>query len=340
MLQRSPSPIGLLLLCSLCCGCSDLTEADRVRSGILGGMPAARGAWPGVGWLDAGCTGVLVAPDLIIYAAHCGDAIEKVYWGQDLRVLPNGTSLDVVGAARAVGTKWCRTHPEGFPTSGSDIGFCVLEETGIEAHFFPRIATGCYREALEAGMEATLVGFGLDATSTFGQLRATRAAIRRISREIEIGDAQMGTCRGDSGGPAFVDLRGDLTKGADWALVGVLSSGVGDEACGQGYYTDVAAMLPWLEAESGRDLSGCASTEQQQFRAQDCRQAWLDSEGVALSHEPGERAALCGRTSRLNAAGGCQLSTPVGSGGASIGSRLLLAIVALTACRGLLRRQP
>jgi hypothetical protein len=60
---------GLLLVA---CGAAPVEPINGLRESISGGSPVLPGAWPAVAWLDNGCTGVLLAPDLVVFAAHCG----------------------------------------------------------------------------------------------------------------------------------------------------------------------------------------------------------------------------------------------------------------------------
>src|SRR5690606_19373863 len=57
-----------------------------------------------------------------------------------------------------------------------------------------------------------------------------------------------GTCRGDSGGPAYAREGGELR------LLAILSSGFAGQ-CGVGWYTDYLRVLPWLEDATGVTLA-------------------------------------------------------------------------------------
>jgi hypothetical protein len=60
-------------------------------------------------------------------------------------------------------------------------------------------------------------------------------------------DGWRGACYGDSGGPAVIK------EGAEWALVGATSGGVGK--CGENpsYYVDVPHLRSWIETYAGPD---------------------------------------------------------------------------------------
>src|SRR6185436_6358435 len=83
---------------------------------IYGGNVTQGCSWPTTVSLG-GCTGTLVSPDVVIFAAHCG-SIQQVYVGD------NAYNPD-----RVINTTTRKTHPayngEG---GGRDFAFCKLSE--------------------------------------------------------------------------------------------------------------------------------------------------------------------------------------------------------------------
>lgn len=252
---------SLACLASFTLACSAPNQGGgALTQAISGGAVTESGDWPGVAWLDNGCTGVLVASDLVVYAGHCGEHVGSAWLGQDLDIVVDdeARTARVVDAqsAREIAIRECRVHPNTTLGDGSDVAFCTLREAALDEASLPPIALGCARERIRPGSQLTLVGFGTDATGvgSLGSKRSVEAEVVALGKEIVVGDDERGTCPGDSGGPAFVALDGNSDV-PDWALAGVLSSGEEGSYCGVGYFTDLSRVASWLEAASGRDLT-------------------------------------------------------------------------------------
>ena len=288
---------ALLLLA----GCTqESAEAERfnrtVQQGIYGGTPVAATAYPEVGWLASGCTATLVHPEVIVFAAHCGAVQEAVWWGDVLELDPNvpaGSSLVPAGGAASSPIKYCRVHPEAAPASGLDVGYCLLETPMSGVPVVPIATPAEYGELVE-GDPATLVGYGFDSeTDTgLGVKRSVQASIVRVGSEIIIGDDQTGSCRGDSGGPAFLRLQAPTPPTSEWRLAGVLSTGEAG-SCGAGRYTDLWRNIEWLQEETQRNLTPCVGPEGNWSPSAACLVPAMDADGVALADEP-QASALGG----------------------------------------------
>ncbi|MCK6595568.1 MAG: trypsin-like serine protease [Bacteriovoracaceae bacterium] len=79
-------------------------------------------------------------------------------------------------------------------------------------------------------------------TSGDGLLRITSAPISSLSKtEVRLNETKAGTCSGDSGGPAYIDIQGELY------LFGITSRG--SELCNEvGVYTNALYYLPWINS--------------------------------------------------------------------------------------------
>jgi V8-like Glu-specific endopeptidase len=232
-------------------GCGDSGRADLRPSvetstqAISGGIPSDDTEFQAVVSLG-GCSGTLVHPALVVYAAHCGTAMSVVHFGSHAETPERVANVDR-----------CRTFPGAKLGDGSDLAYCVLAEPVLDVEP-ERIMSGCELGDLTIGKRATIVGFGVDRDGgTYGEKRHATSRIDTIGDELTLRSGGADTCRGDSGGPVFVTrVEPDGTPAR--RLVGVTSAG-SEAECGQGvgHYVNVTAKLDWLESSSQLDLSPC-----------------------------------------------------------------------------------
>jgi hypothetical protein len=194
------------------------------------------------GWF---CTGILVAPDMVLTAAHCAVS----------RFVLFGARVDHPKAIIPVGGRI--NHPDG-----ADLALLVLDAP---------VATPARQWHLSA--EAPVgrlraVGYGLTGRAAEGRAgikheiplmaqgwscegSAAAAAGCEPGWEMVIYSPDgSDTCDGDSGGPLLA-ARGD-----DWELVGIVSRAVANagRACGDGgIYVRVDTAATWLQTEIRRN---------------------------------------------------------------------------------------
>jgi V8-like Glu-specific endopeptidase len=227
---------------------------DFGDTSIYGGEQSDPGEWPAVVAVSTGklCTGTLVAPDLVLTAAHCFDpqpnGSVQIHFGNNL------ASSDVV-----LSEDW-GSHPD----------FCLPKDCGDDIHDFawvrlpapadvepivPITDQAEFDEVMQVGTELWFVGFGTDDDGTIGtkrEVEATLTSFNETGREFRAGGGGKDTCYGDSGGPALVQLAS-----GQWRLAGVISRG---GECGQGgIYGVPLPELCWLRDSSGVNLlpDGC-----------------------------------------------------------------------------------
>lgn len=197
------------------------------------------------------CTGTLIAKNLVVTATHC---IE----GQSPRslVVTFGTTPDKAPAALKRRVLGGSVHPlwETSADAEKDNGdISVLRIEGSAPEGFEPISILGNPEILKDGLDAVLAGFGL--LSMKPQVEAERlmkAAVKLTDSKFgktEIFFAQhegRGACHGDSGGPAFVQVKGK------WVLVGVTSrapTASGGRSCLEGaIYTSTVGTKDFLVA--------------------------------------------------------------------------------------------
>ncbi|MBK8237405.1 MAG: trypsin-like serine protease [Deltaproteobacteria bacterium] len=215
---------------------AQLTAPPEVQP-IYGGGPSAECSWPTTVSLG-GCTGTLVHPEVVIYAAHCGQ-IDEVFFGNS-----------IYEQGRSVSPAFCEVYPGGGPGAGNDWAFCKLSEAVTDIAVTPPLM-GCETELLVSGQEVWLVGFGNTDDGNFGVKYEAKASFGYIQNdEAFVGGNGVDTCQGDSGGPVFVQL-----DDGSWRAFGITS--YGDGCGGGGWYSMMHTGMAWFESESGVDLTPC-----------------------------------------------------------------------------------
>jgi hypothetical protein len=202
---------GLRLLAAMMVGCAEPPDDPGRRvADIVGGAPSLGDeAVAAVGprrdacedTLAVTCTGTLIAPRVVLTAAHClprpGVTIEVLF------------GPDVTGPGEAVQVVEATAHPAyDDATNANDIALLLLDgEPAIApAPLAPRALT-----AADVGATARIVGFG--ASEAGGQPTGVRmegtAGVSSVGAgTFEIAPAPALTCQGDSGGPVFLTIDG------------------------------------------------------------------------------------------------------------------------------------
>ncbi len=248
------------------------------RSGplpVFGGTDAPECAFPSaVGMLDRDsdqlfCTGTLVHPQVVTFAAHCMDP--DFSWAVPGRVM---FGEDVDAPVRKVETLGCDMHPQ-WDGNTFDLAACVLAEPVTDVPIIPLIM-GCEVDALQPGVEVVIVGFGASSAvidpegnpipEGAGRKRFATQTLTDIlpeSNEVIMVGPDKGGCFGDSGGPALVMLA-DGT----WRTIGAASTLHPDaepdpngQICGLGTVYEIFwRQMDWLESWSGFDVTPCHTT--------------------------------------------------------------------------------
>ena len=239
------------------------------------------------------CSGSLVHPSIVVFAAHCGTTASDIFFGERISKLVDGTAqLDQPARRISLPPGSCKAYPGADFSNGTDFAYCRLPQPVLDVPLVP-LLMGCEVGILDDSQEVLIVGFGWsDATRQTGVKRMawTTSAAQR-SNKIKIGDANHASCHGDSGGPAFVRLpRGGALVGQGddtWRLFGIVS--YGPENCrGPSNYSLLHQAVPWIEADSGIDISPCG----------DAQGSWAPREGcgnypLVLTDVAGDWASGC-----------------------------------------------
>lgn len=211
----------------------------------------------------AGCTGTIVAQDVIVSAAHCTAANPKltfIYFStqspKDLVSMFNDFFKDATlqpNLRQVNGGMTNEKWPQLTGSKVSDWGDISLFKFpgGIPSGFIvAKLAPASLK--LTRGETVTLAGYGI----TDGTAQTQTTGLRKVDVQIDnpnysVSEMMLdtthgrGSCHGDSGGPAYV------TEGSDLYLVGLTSradfkTDPKGLCIGKTIYTSVQAYLDWI----------------------------------------------------------------------------------------------
>lgn len=237
------------------------TPFGALSTEVVGGTIVPEGRWPDTAGVffgnDVGCTGVLVAPTVVLTAGHCID-------GSVSKVLLNAT--DVGGPGETIRVIRRIAYPNWYNTM--DIGILILE---TPSQVTPRrIASGCIKDNFVVdGATVTIVGYGAidvngneyrselrEAVTTITDAdcsQTSRGCVSSVQPDGELGAGGDGidSCFGDSGGPLYLMTdRGEF-------LVGLTSRGYDDVnlPCAEGgIYVKPEKVIDWIQEQTGETL--------------------------------------------------------------------------------------
>jgi len=225
----------------------EVSDAPPDPSRVWGGELVETCGWPTTVAVTSGgglCSGTLVHPELVIYAAHCGAGNKTITFGESTNSLTR------------VGTTQCMTNPDYNDAQGTDWAWCRLEGR-VNMPLTP-IGMGCeLEEYYHDGAPIALVGFGMSESGGAGRKHWGMSTIGMVFPAGDCfdvgGNGQVTICSGDSGGSAFIQYAD-----GSWHAYGIHST-KSSENCDQapGTVALAAAAVPWIEESSGLDVTPC-----------------------------------------------------------------------------------
>ena len=224
---------AILLFVLASSACSSAETVSNASQSIIGGT--TDGGDPSVVLIGGGgvwCTGTLVAPEVVLTAAHCISAKNNfVYFGP--RYLG-----DAGGSTAVVARSY--QHPDYATNKDADIGIVVL---ATPSALTPSAIDTTALAQSDVGATLHVVGFGDTANPTEPLFTKMQVDVPITSIDSVALYSGPAICSGDSGGPAMLMANGKQ-------VIAGVTSGHSIQACGgTAGYVRVDLYAPWIQQQ-------------------------------------------------------------------------------------------
>lgn len=223
--------VGLIVFAASGAGCAPTPPDESTGSAIIGGKSdhgdsSVVALYASTSQGGALCTASVIAPTVLLTAAHCVLPSE-VGSNAKFVVLPsNDVNKDTTEQLAVKETHYDPSFEIDQLQNGHDIAVVILEQPTT----LTPLPVGKKDPSSLVGKSVRLVGYGLDNAATqtgAGVKRQVTATVDSVDAKLmQIGGDGKDTCNGDSGGPALATIDGKET------IVGITS--FGDASCGSG----------------------------------------------------------------------------------------------------------
>jgi secreted trypsin-like serine protease len=195
---------------------------------------------------DGVCSGTLIAPNVVLTAAHC-------VIGMTGAVVVFGLNLETATDAQMRGVDLVAVHPQFAAKAAGQGGWNDLALFRFQgaAPASAKIAQILDKPSvLKSGLKAVLAGYGTTKSHGMGTddgtLRKVTLAVQNPAYEqTELSFAKNtkggSACHGDSGGPAYITQNGKLT------VIGITSRGTTAACNGISISTSVASHAAYIK---------------------------------------------------------------------------------------------
>ncbi len=280
MLPRS-TLLALVLLSTACSieGPKHTEETLGARDDIVGGSPTAQ--LPAVGAITrygyTHCTGTLISARRVVTAAHCLENVSA----SSLRFV---IGASVSQAEHVLTVASVTPHPQYDSYSlDHDIGYIDLTSNAP----VPPMGVLTHMDSSFVGQELVFVGYGASngyQQTGSGTKRSVNMPVQQVwARQFRYAVPSKNTCNGDSGGPAFAQVNGQLL------VAGVTS--YGDANCVQyGVDTRTDVYLDFLDVSSAPE-DPCGG-ETYEGRCDGNSVVWCENDQVQT--QPCSGGKICG----------------------------------------------
>lgn len=218
--MRSVLAVAVALVVVPSCAPSDDGELGAASAPIIGGTLAGDdgavvllASYPPDRSVLATCTATLVAPDLLLTAAHCVDPQNHPGWTFGMFPGADASQYATLAALEPhlLPISATHAHPsyDRSPPFTADIAVAILAAPYTAVAPLP-IRRDPLTTAM-VGQPARIIGYGQEVVGTPSSTRRQAVTVVDgidVGDTVRVGDAQHLTCLGDSGGPALITTGG------------------------------------------------------------------------------------------------------------------------------------